>query len=248
MNKNKNMNMNKSKNSLKILKKNDFAGDHIILSNRGNTIKIYKKMNKEKFLYLVKEMLRGVYKPCILTENEKKVYIKNLFVQNNIAVITDYKNNIHYFDGQTIKELSKIFEFSKESIKLRIAKYNERQDVLRMGKADYRIEAVIINNRILARTSEMMPQIEGYLFLERVYNRKINIKAIIIKKINANEIIFLEPKRVGLYMQEDESLYLHIESGNETSIFLPVVSYDYENFVYNIAYLYSEYMSNEFKL
>lgn len=131
---------------------------------------------------------------------------------------------------------------------MRIAKYNERQDVLRMGKADYRIEAVIINNRILARTSEMMPQIEGYLFLERVYNRKINIKAIIIKKINANEIIFIEPKRLGVYMKEDDSLYLHIQSRMETSIFLPVVSYDYENFVYNIAYLYSEYMSSEFKL
>ena len=36
--------------------------------------------------------------------------------------------------------------------------------------------------------------------------KKIKIKAIIIKNINANEIIFLEPKRVGLYIQEDESL------------------------------------------
>ena len=49
-------------------------------------------------------------------------------------------------------------------------------------------------------------------------------------------------------MKEDDSLYLHIQSGNETSLFLPVVSYDYENFVYNISYLYSEYMSSEFKL
>ena len=171
-----------------------------------------------------------------------------MFVQNNIAVITDYKNNIHYFDGQTIKELSKIFEFSKESIKLRIAEYNERQDVLRMGKADYRIEAVIINNRILARTSEMMPQIEGYMFMERIYNRKIRINAIIIKNINANEIIFLEPRRIAVYMKEDNSLYLNIQSGNETNLFLPVVSYDYENFVYNIAHLYSKYMSSEFKL
>lgn len=242
-----NMNRNKSKNVLKKLKKSTDSKDYIILSNRGKVIKIYKKMRSEKFVHVVREILSGVYKPRVLIENEKKVYIKNLFVQNNIAVITDYKNNIHYFDGQTIKELSKIFEFSKESIKLRIAEYNERQDVLRMGKADYRIEAVIINNRILARTSEMMPQIEGYLFLERVYNRKINIKAIIIKKINANEIIFLEPKRIAVYMKEDESLCLYIQSGNETSLFLPVVSYDYENFVYNIAYLYSEYMSNEFK-
>jgi len=241
------MNRNKSKNVLKKLKKSTDSKDYIILSNRGKVIKIYKKMRSEKFVHVVREILSGVYKPRVLIENEKKVYIKNLFVQNNIAVITDYKNNIHYFDGQTIKELSKIFEFSKESIKLRIAEYNERQDVLRMGKADYRIEAVIINNRILARTSEMMPQIEGYLFLERVYNRKINIKAIIIKKINANEIIFLEPKRIGVYMKEDDSLYLHIQSGNETSLFLPVVSYDYENFVYNISYLYSEYMSSEFK-
>lgn len=242
-----NKNMNKSKKSLKRLKKNNFAGSHIILTNRGDTIRIYKKMHKEKFVHVVRKIIAGGYKPRVLIENEKKVYIKKMFVQNNIAVITDYKNNTHYFDGQTIKELSKIFEFSKESIKLRIAEYNERQDVLRMGKADYRIEAVIINNRILARTSEMMPQIEGYLFLERVYNRKINIKAIIIKKINANEIIFLEPKRIAVYMKEDESLCLYIQSGNETSLFLPVVSYDYENFVYNIAYLYSEYMSNEFK-
>lgn len=242
-----NMNRNKSKNVLKKLKKSTDSKDYIILSNRGKVIKIYKKMRSEKFVHVVREILSGVYKPRVFIENEKKVYIKNLFVQNNIAVITDYKNNIHYFDGQTIKELSKIFEFSKESIKLRITEYNERQDVLRMGKADYRIEAVIINNRILARTSEMMPQIEGYLFLERVYNRKINIKAIIIKKINANEIIFLEPKRIAVYMKEDESLCLYIQSGNETSLFLPVVSYDYENFVYNIAYLYSEYMSNEFK-
>jgi hypothetical protein len=241
------MNRNKSKNVLKKLKKSTDSKDYIILSNRGKVIKIYKKMRSEKFVHVVREILSGGYKVCVLIENEKKVYIKNLFVQNNIAVITDYKNNIHYFDGQTIKELSKIFEFSKESIKLRIAEYNERQDVLRMGKADYRIEAVIINNRILARTSEMMPQIEGYLFLERVYNRKINIKAIIIKKINANEIIFLEPKRIAVYMKEDESLCLYIQSGNETSLFLPVVSYDYENFVYNIAYLNSEYMSNEFK-
>ena len=241
------MNRNKSKNVLKKLKKSTDSKDYIILSNRGKVIKIYKKMRSEKFVHVVREILSGGYKVCLLIENEKKVYIKNLFVQNNIAVIIDYKNNIHYFDGQTIKELSKIFEFSKESIKLRIAEYNERQDVLRMGKADYRIEAVIINNRILARTSEMMPQIEGYLFLERVYNRKINIKAIIIKKINANEIIFLEPKRIAVYMKEDESLCLYIQSGNETSLFLPVVSYDYENFVYNIAYLYSEYMSNEFK-
>ena len=241
------MNKLKKKNVLKRLKKSTALKDYLILSNRGKVIKIYKKMRLEKFVHVVREILYGGYKPCVILENEKKVYIKNLFVQNNIAVITDYKNNIHYFDGQTIKELSKIFEFSKESIKLRIAEYNERQDVLRMGKADYRIEAVIINNRILARTSEMMPQIEGYLFLERVYNRKINIKAIIIKKINANEIIFLEPKRIAAYMKEDESLCLYIQSGNETSLFLPVVSYDYENFVYNIAYLYSEYMSNEFK-
>lgn len=241
-------NMNKSKNSLKRLKKNNFAGDHIILNNRGNIIKIYKNMNKEKFVYIVRKIISGGYKPCVILENEKKVYIKNLFVQNNIAVITDYKNNIHYFDGQTIKELSKIFEFTKEAIKFRIAEYNEHQDILRMNRKDYRIEAVIINNRILARTSEMMPQIEGYLFFERLYNRKININAIIIKNINANEIIFLEPKRLGVYMREDNSLYLHIQAGNETSLFLPVVSYDYENFVYNIAYLYSEYMSSEFKL
>ena len=242
------MNRNKSKNVLKKLKKSTALKDYLILSNRGKVIKIYKNMRSEKFVHVVREILSGGYKVCVLIENEKKVYIKNLFVQNNIAVIRDYKNNVHYFDGQTIKELSKLFEFSKNSIKLRIAEYNERQDVLRMGKADYRIEAVIINNRILARTSEMMPQIEGYLFLERVYNRKTNIKAIIIKKINANEIIFLEPKRIGVYMKEDDSLYLHIQSGNETSLFLPVVSYDYENFVYNISYLYSEYMSSEFKL
>ena len=241
------MNRNKSKNVLKKLKKSTDSKDYIILSNRGKVIKIYKKMRSEKFVHVVREILSGVYKPRVLIENEKKVYIKNLFVQNNIAVITDYKNNIHYFDGQTIKELSKIFEFSKESIKLRIAEYNERQDVLRMGKADYRIEAVIINNRILARTSEMMPQIEGYMFMERIYNRKIRINAIIIKNINANEIIFLQPNKVSVYMKEDESLCLYIQSGNETSLFLPVVSYDYENFVYNIAYLYSEYMSNEFK-
>lgn len=242
------MNRNKSKNVLKKLKKSTDSKDYIILSNRGKVIKIYKKMRSEKFVHVVREILSGGYKVCVLIENEKKVYIKNLFVQNNIAVITDYKNNIHYFDGQTIKELSKIFEFSKESIKLRIAEYNERQDVLRMGKADYRIEAVIINNRILARTSEMMPQIEGYMFMERIYNRKIRINAIIIKNINANEIIFLEPRRIAVYMKEDNSLYLNIQSGNETNLFLPVVSYDYKNFIYNISYLYSEYMSSEFKL
>lgn len=243
-----NKNMNKSKKSLKRLKKNNFAGNHIVLTNRGDTIRIYKKMHKEKFVHIVRKIMAGVYKPRVFIENEKKVYIKNLFVQNNIAVITDYKNNIHYFDGQTIKELSKLFEFSKNSIKLRIAEYNECQDILKMNRKDYRIEAVIINDRILARISEMMPQIEGYMFMERVYNRKIRINSIIIKNINANEIIFLEPKRLGVYMKEDESLYLHIQLGNETSLFLPVVSYDYENFVYNIAYLYSEYMSSEFKL
>ena len=206
MNKNKNMNMNKSKNSLKRLKKNNFADDYIILRNRGDIIKIYKNMNKEKFVHMVRKILSGGYKVCALIENEKKVYIKNLFVQNNIAVITDYKNNIHYFDGKSISELSKIFEFSKESIKFRITEYNKYQDILRMDRKDYRIEAVIINDRILARTFQMMPQIEGYMFMERVYNRKIKIKAIIIKNINANEIIFLEPKRVGLYIQEDESL------------------------------------------
>ena len=200
------MNKLKKKNVLKRLKKSTFLKDYIILSNRGKVIKIYKKMRSEKFVHVVREILYGGYKPCVILENEKKVYIKNLFVQNNIAVITDYKNNIHYFDGQTIKELSKIFEFTKEAIKFRIAEYNEHQDILRMNRKDYRIEAVIINNRILARTSEMMPQIEGYLFFERLYNRKININAIIIKNINANEIIFLEPKRVGLYIQEDESL------------------------------------------
>lgn len=242
------MNRNKSKNVLKKLKKSTDSKDYIILSNRGKVIKIYKKMRSEKFVHVVREILYGGYKPCVILENEKKVYIKNLFVQNNIAVITDYKNNIHYFDGQTIKELSKIFEFTKEAIKFRIAEYNEHQDILRMNRKDYRIEAVIINNRILARTSEMMPQIEGYLFFERLYNRKININAIIIKNINENEIIFLETKRLGVYMKEDNSLYLHIQAGNETSLFLPVVSYDYENFVYNIAYLYSEYMSSEFKL
>ena len=242
------MNRNKSKNMLKKLKKSTDSKDYIILSNRGKVIKIYKKMRSEKFVHVVREILSGGYKVCVLIENEKKVYIKKLFVQNNIAVIIDYKNNIHYFDGQTIKELSKIFEFSKNSIKLRIAEYNGCQDILRMNRKDYRIEAVIINNRILARTSEMMPQIEGYLFLERVYNRKIRINSIIIKNINANEIIFLEPKRLGAYMKEDDSLYLHIQSGSETSLFLPVVSYDYENFVYNIVYLYSEYMSSEFKL
>lgn len=242
------MNKFEKKNVIKRLKKSTDSKDYLILSNRGKVIKIYKKMRSEKFVHVVREIISEGYKPCFIIENEKKVYIKKMFVQNNIAVITDCNNQIHYFDGQTIKELSKIFEFSKESIKLRIAEYDERQDILRMDRKDYRIEAVIINDRILARTSEMMPQIEGYMFMERVYNRKIDINAIIIKNINANEIIFLEPKRVGLYMQEDESLYLHIESGNETSIFLPVVSYDYENFVYNIAYLYSEYMSNEFKL
>ncbi len=242
------MNKFEKKNVIKRLKKSTDSKDYLILSNRGKVIKIYKKMRSEKFVHVVREIISGGYKPCFIIENEKKVYIKKMFVQNNIAVITDCNNQIHYFDGQTIKELSKIFEFSKESIKLRIAEYDERQDILRMDRKDYRIEAVIINDRILARTSEMMPQIEGYMFMERVYNRKIDINAIIIKNINANEIIFLEPKRVGLYMQEDESLYLHIESGNEKSIFLPVVSYDYENFVYNIAYLYSEYMSNEFKL
>ena len=242
------MNKLKKKNVLKRLKKSTFLKDYIILSNRGKVIKIYKKMRSEKFVHVVREILYGGYKPCVILENEKKVYIKNLFVQNNIAVITDYKNNIHYFDGQTIKELSKIFEFTKEAIKFRIAEYNEHQDILRMNRKDYRIEAVIINNRILARTSEMMPQIEGYLFFERLYNRKININAIIIKNINENEIIFLEPKRLGVYMKEDNSLYLHIQAGNETSLFLTVVSYDYKNFVYNIAYLYSEYMSSEFKL
>ena len=242
------MNKLKKKNVLKRLKKSTFLKDYIILSNRGKVIKIYKKMRSEKFVHVVREILYGGYKPYILIENEKKVYIKNLFVQNNIAVITDYKNNTHYFDGQTIKELSKIFEFTKEAIKFRSVEYNERQDILRMDRKDYRIEAVIINDRILARTSEMMPQIEGYMFIERVYNRKIDINAIIIKNTKANEIIFLEPKRIAVYIQEDESLYLHIESGNETSLFLPVVSYDYENFVYNISYLYSEYMSSEFKL
>lgn len=242
------MNRNKSKNMLKKLKKSTDSKDYIILSNRGKVIKIYKKMRSEKFVHVVREILSGGYKVCVLIENEKKVYIKNLFVQNNIAAIIDYKNNIHYFDGQTIKELSKLFEFSKNSIKLRIAEYNKYQDILRMNRKDYRIEAVIINDRILARTSEMMPQIEGYMFMERIYNRKIRINAIIIKNINANEIIFLEPRRIAVYMKEDESLCLYIQSGNETSLFLPVVSYDYENFVYNIAYLYSEYMSSEFKL
>ena len=37
-----NKNMNKSKKSLKRLKKNNFAGSHIILTNRGDTIRIYK--------------------------------------------------------------------------------------------------------------------------------------------------------------------------------------------------------------
>ena len=242
------MNKLKKKNVLKRLKKSTALKDYLILSNRGKVIKIYKKMRLEKFVHVVREILYGGYKPCILIQNEKKVYIKKIFVQNNIAVIIDYKNNVHYFDGQTIKELSKLFEFSKNSIKLRIAEYNKYQDILRMNRKDYRIEAVIINNRILARTSEMMPQIEGYLFFERLYNKKININAIIIKNINENEIIFLETKRLGVYMKEDNSLYLHIQAGNETSLFLPVVSYDYENFVYNIAYLYSEYMSSEFKL
>lgn len=242
------MNRNKSKNVLKKLKKSTDSKDYIILSNRGKVIKIYKKMRSEKFVHVVREILSGGYKVCLLIENEKKVYIKNLFVQNNIAVIIDYKNNIHYFDGQTIKELSKLFEFSKNSIKLRIAEYNKYQDILRMNRKDYRIEAVIINDRILSRTSEMMPQIEGYMFMERIYNRKIRINAIIIKNTRANEIIFLEPKRIAVYMKEDESLYLYIQSGNETNLFLPVVSYDYENFVYNISYLHSEYMSSEFKL
>ena len=242
------MNRNKSKNVLKKLKKSTDSKDYIILSNRGKVIKIYKKMRSEKFVHVVREILSGGYKVCLLIENEKKVYIKNLFVQNNIAVIIDYKNNIHYFDGQTIKELSKLFEFNKNSIKLRIAEYNKYQDILRMNRKDYRIEAVIINDRILARTSEMMPQIEGYMFMERIYNRKIRINAIIIKNINANEIIFLEPRRIAVYMKEDNSLYLNIQSGNETNLFLPVVSYDYENFVYNISHLYSKYMSSEFKL
>lgn len=242
------MNKLEKKNTIKRLKKSTFLKDYLILSNRGKVIKIYKKMRPEKFVHVVREIISGGYKACVLIENKRKVYIKNLFVQNNIAVITDYKNNIHYFDGESIRELSKIFGFSKEAIKFRIAEYNERQDVLRMSKADYRIEAVIINDRILARTSEMMPQIEGYMFMERVYNRKININAIIIKNTRANEIIFLEPKRIAVYMKEDESLYLYIQSGNKTNLFLPVVSYDYENFVYNISYLYSEYMSSEFKL
>ena len=205
-------------------------------------------MRSEKFVHVVREILYGGYKPCVLIQNEKKVYIKKIFVQNNIAVIIDYKNNVHYFDGQTIKELSKLFEFSKNSIKLRIAEYNKYQDILRMNRKDYRIEAVIINDRILARTSEMMPQIEGYMFMRKIYKKKIRINLIIIKKINANEIIFLEPRRISVYMKEDNSLYLNIQSGNETNLFLPVVSYDYENFVYNISYLYSEYMSSEFKL
>ena len=242
------MNKSKSKNVLKKLKKSTALKDYLILSNRGKVIKIYKNMRSEKFVHVVREILSGGYKVCVLIENEKKVYIKKIVVQNNIALIIDYKNNVHYFDGQTIKELSKLFEFSKESIKLRVAEYDERQDILRMDRKDYRIEAVIINDRILARTSEMMPQIEGYMFMERIYNRKIRINAIIIKNINENEIIFLQPNKVSVYMKEDESLYLHIESGNEISLFLPVVSYDYENFVYNISYLYSEYMSSEFKL
>ena len=242
------MNRNKSKNVLKKLKESTFLKDYIILSNRGKVIKIYKKMRSEKFVHVVREILYGGYKPCVLIQNEKKVYIKKIFVQNNIAVIIDYKNNVHYFDGQTIKELSKLFEFSKNSIKLRIAEYNKYQDILRMNRKDYRIEAVIINDRILARTSEMMPQIEGYMFMERIYKRNIRINSIIIKNINANEIIFLEPKRLGVYMKEDDSLYLHIQAGNETNLFLPVVSYDYENFVYNISHLYSKYMSSEFKL
>lgn len=242
------MNKFEKKNAIKRLKKSTDSKDYLILSNRGKVIKIYKKMRSEKFVHVVREIISGGYKPCFLIENKKKVYIKKMFVQNNIAVITDCNNQIHYFDGQTIKELSKIFEFSKESIKLRIAEYDERQDILRMDRKDYRIEAVIINDRILARTSEMMPQIEGYMFIERVYTRKININAIIIKNTKANEIIFIEPKRIAVYIQEDESLYLHIESGNETSLFLPVVSYDYENFVYNIVYLCLEYMSSEFRL
>ena len=242
------MKKSKSKNVLKKLKKSTALKDYLILSNRGKVIKIYKNMRSEKFVHVVREILSGGYKVCVLIENEKKVYIKKIVVQNNIALIIDYKNNVHYFDGQTIKELSKLFEFSKESIKLRVAEYDERQDILRMDRKDYRIEAVIINDRILARTSEMMPQIEGYMFMERIYNRKIRINAIIIKNINENEIIFLQPNKVSVYMKEDESLYLHIESGNEISLFLPVVSYDYENFVYNISYLYSEYMSSEFKL
>ncbi len=243
-----NMNRNKSKNVLKRLKKSTFLKDYLIFSNRGKVIKIYKKMRSEKFVHVVREILYGGYKPCVLIQNEKKVYIKKIFVQNNIAVIIDYKNNVHYFDGQTIKELSKLFEFSKNSIKLRIAEYNKYQDILRMNRKDYRIEAVIINDRILARTSEMMPQIEGYMFMRKIYKKKIRINLIIIKKINANEIIFLEPRRISVYMKEDNSLYLNIQSGNETNLFLPVVSYDYENFVYNISYLYSEYMSSEFKL
>ena len=243
-----NMNRNKSKNVLKRLKKSTFLKDYLIFSNRGKVIKIYKKMRSEKFVHVVREILYGGYKPCVLIQNEKKVYIKKIFVQNNIAVIIDYKNNVHYFDGQTIKELRKLFEFSKNSIKLRIAEYNKYQDILRMNRKDYRIEAVIINDRILARTSEMMPQIEGYMFMRKIYKKKIRINLIIIKKINANEIIFLEPRRISVYMKEDNSLYLNIQSGNETNLFLPVVSYDYENFVYNISYLYSEYMSSEFKL
>ena len=243
-----NMNRNKSKNVLKRLKKSTFLKDYLIFSNRGKVIKIYKKMRSEKFVHVVREILYGGYKPCVLIQNEKKVYIKKIFVQNNIAVIIDYKNNVHYFDGQTIKELSKLFEFSKNSIKLRIAEYNKYQDILRMNRKDYRIEAVIINDRILARTSEIMPQIEGYMFMRKIYKKKIRINLIIIKKINANEIIFLEPRRISVYMKEDNSLYLNIQSGNETNLFLPVVSYDYENFVYNISYLYSEYMSSEFKL
>ena len=147
------MNRNKSKNVLKKLKKSTDSKDYLILSNRGKVIKIYKKMRSEKFVYVVKEIIVGGYKACVLIENERKVYIKNLFVQNNIAVIIDYNNNVHYFDGQTIKELSKLFEFSKNSIKLRIAEYNKYQDILRMNRKDYRIEAVIINDRILSRTS-----------------------------------------------------------------------------------------------
>ena len=174
-----NMNRNKSKNVLKRLKKSTFLKDYLIFSNRGKVIKIYKKMRSEKFVHVVREILYGGYKPCVLIQNEKKVYIKKIFVQNNIAVIIDYKNNVHYFDGQTIKELSKLFEFSKNSIKLRIAEYNKYQDILRMNRKDYRIEAVIINDRILARTSEMMPQIEGYMFMRKIYKKKIRINLIL---------------------------------------------------------------------
>ena len=128
------MNKLKKKNVLKRLKKSTALKDYLILSNRGKVIKIYKKMRLEKFVHVVREILYGGYKPCILIQNEKKVYIKKIFVQNNIAVIIDYKNNVHYFDGQTIKELSKLFEFSKNSIKLRIKYFEVVKNIFNLSE------------------------------------------------------------------------------------------------------------------